>query len=98
MLELPCSGMVPGNVRSETTHRHRAGKGSVNQQGTALAEQVDEAPQAVIGDVRQPRSAKLGDGIGGGHETLRTANTGSMDGKSNEERSESTRPQFVMRN
>ena len=34
---------------------------------TGLFQQVDDAVQAVVGDVRQPRGAELGDRLVGGH-------------------------------
>src|SRR5260370_3451918 len=59
--------MVPGGMGGQAAHGHGSREAAVDEERTALLQQVDEPIQAVLGEVWQPRRAEFANAILGKH-------------------------------
>src|SRR5262249_34288514 len=71
--------VVPGGVRRQAAHRHRPREAAVDQERTALLQQLDEPVEAGFGQVGQPRRLQLTNAVLGKHGPLLCA-TGRSEG------------------
>src|SRR5262245_51386691 len=71
--------MMPGGVGGQAAHGHRPRETAVDEERTTFFQQIDEAIQSTVGEVRQPRGTKFVNAILGKHEQTPSRQGGFRD-------------------